>query len=218
MKSAHTSGTIERRTMLRGLASGIAGTVAASGVASASGATSHHLAGSEQAPPPATAAAMPRLLDDHQRRALTSLAETLVPGATAAGTIDLIDRVAAVETLPRQRLLLNAIGAFEHVARTEHRSPWVGLDEPTRLAILRAASTGPESRPDSPAWTKGQSTAPVPMGPRPPSTLRDHFDYLRSLVANTYYTTEPGMRELGWTGRTAWTELPGCDHPEAEHE
>ena len=31
------------------------------------------------------------------------------------------------------------------------------------------------------------------------------------------FTTEPGMKELGWVGRTARTELPRCTHPSPEH-
>lgn len=183
---------------MRGLASGIAGTVAATSAAPSSRAAVAHALVSDQAAALATTG-LPRLLDQHQRRTLASLADLLVPGAAAAGAVDMIDRVAAVDTLARQRLLLNAIGAFEHVARTAHGKRWVDLDEPARLDVLREVSAGQ-------------------VGPRPPATLRNHFDHLRTLVANAYYATEPGMRELGWAGRTAWRELPGCDHPEGEHE
>ena len=38
-----------------------------------------------------------RLLDDHQRRTLSSLAETILPGFGGPGAVDLIDRVATVD-------------------------------------------------------------------------------------------------------------------------
>jgi hypothetical protein len=210
---------LERRTMLRGLASGFAG-VAVSKVPAVAHPTSdaHGYAGDQPAQGAAGDPEVPAtLLDEHQRAALASLAEMLVPGATAAGVVPLIDRTAALDSQPRQRLLLNAIGAFEHVARSERGGRWVDLDEPDRLAILQSASTAAPAVRKPPAWTRGMPIA-VPTSEHAPATIRDHFTYLRTLVADAYFSTEPGMRELGWTGRTIWTALPGCDHPEADHE
>ena len=44
-------------------------------------------------------------------------------------------------------------------------------------------------------------------------TLRDHFDLLKGWIAGAYYSTETGMRELGWTGNMFYRAYPGCDHP-----
>jgi hypothetical protein len=202
---------MRRRTLLRGLATGIAGTVAGAAATPIAGdATSSHHA---QATPAATPEANgPRLLDEHQRRTLTSIAEMMVPGAVAAGVIDLIDRVGAVDSPPRQRRFLNALGAFEHRARTTHGVRWIDLDEPTRLKILQETSSGVEGRQRSPVWVKGEPIVFAPTDPAPPATPRDHFDYLRSVVATAYFSTEPGMRELGWTGRAVFNSLPGCTH------
>jgi len=206
---------MKRRTLLRSLAGGVAGTVAGATVAplvADAPVSSHQPQAARTDTPPSSDA---RLLDEHQRRTLASLAEMLVPGSTAAGVVDLIDRVAAVESPPRQRRFLNALGAFEHQAR-EAGARWIDLDEPTRVKILQAASSGPEGRPRLPGWTKGQPLVFEPTDPPPPATARDHFDYLRSIVARAYYSTEPGMKELGWTGRAVFSSLPGCDHPD-EH-
>lgn len=178
---------MERRDVLKGLAAGLAGSVAAplpSAAAPAEPATT--------TAQPARVAELPRLLDDHQRRTLSSLAELLVPGSVAAGVVDLIDRVAAVEAEPRQRELLNALARFDGEARAAGAGRWIDLDDAAQLQILRRVS----------------SASPVP----------GHFLSLRSTVANTYYATAPGMKELGWTGRTAWKELPACTHPDPAHE
>ena len=204
---------VERRTVLRHLAGGIAGTVVASHVPqvpdAAAAPTDQSSAGQS--------AAHPRAFDDHQRQTLGSLADMLVPGAVAAGVVDLIDRVLAVESLARRREFFNALGAFELEARQSHGARWIDLDEPARIAILQRAAGGVESRPLPPPWKKGEPITfpPVEAGP---ATLRDHFTRLRNTVANAYFSTEPGMRELGWRGRTGWTELPACTHPESEHE
>ena len=204
---------IERRTLLKGLATGLAG-VAATPHTTAFGRTMEPAA---QAPAQPADPAVVRFLDDHQRQTLTSLAESLVPGSVAAGVVDLIDRVALVDTPARQRQLLNAIGRFEREARTAHGSRWVDLDEAARHGLLRQASQGPESRPRQPVWVKGEPLVFAASGPPPPETLRDQFDYLRSAVSGAYYATDAGRKELGWTGRTVWTELPACTHPNPEH-
>jgi hypothetical protein len=130
---------VERRALLKGLATGLAGTVA-SPLAAAPAAP--------LLPPPsatdeqgAATAALPRVLDDHQRRTLTSLAEMLVPGSVAAGTVDLIDRVAAVDGSARQRQLLNALARFDVEARSEGAGRWIDLNDAARLRILRRVST-----------------------------------------------------------------------------
>lgn len=215
MKPTDDGGRIERRIILKGLAAGLAGAVATTDTVSARGPEPTVTAPAQPASAPPESA---RLLDEHQRRTLTSLAELLVPGAVAAGVVDLIDRVAAVDAPPRQRRLLNALGRFELEARTAHGARWIDLDEAACLGILRQASQGPESQPPQPAWIKGEPLVFAPTGPAPPATLRDHFDYLRTTVAGAYYSTDPGMKELGWTGRTAWTELSACTHPDPEHE
>jgi hypothetical protein len=46
-----------------------------------------------------------------------------------------------------------------------------------------------------------------------PLTLRDHFDLLKGRIAGAYYSSEIGMRELGWTGNVVHATFPGCDHP-----
>lgn len=207
---------VERRTVLRHLAGGIAGTVVASNLPVAPDATA---APTDQSPAGRSAAppAPLRAFDDHQRQTFASLAEMLVPGAVAAGVVDLIDRVVVVESMPRRREFFNALGAFELEARQSHGARWIDLDEPARIAILQRAAGGVESRSLPPPWKKGEPITfpPVEAGP---ATLRDHFTRLRNMVANAYFATEPGMRELGWRGRTGWSELPACTHPEPEHE
>jgi gluconate 2-dehydrogenase subunit 3-like protein len=207
---------VERRTVLLHLAGGLAGTVVSANPSAAAGTAANpdHVQSSNAA---AVSSSAPRALDDHQRQTLASLAEMLVPGAAAAGVVDLVDRVLAVESTARRREFFNALGAFEREARESHGQRWIDLDEAARTAILQKAAAGEESRPLPPPWQKGQPVISSPV-PTLPATLRDHFTRLRTAVANAYFSTEPGMRELGWRGRTGWTALPGCEHPEGDHE
>jgi len=43
-------------------------------------------------------------------------------------------------------------------------------------------------------------------------TIRDHFENLKGWIVGAYYSSEPGMRELGWTDNMFFPALPGCDH------
>jgi hypothetical protein len=195
-----------RRDVLSTLAAGIAGVVATPAAAS-----EHAL---QSAPAPGDSVA--RLLDVSRREALGVLAEELVPGSRAAGVVDLLDRVMAVESFEEQTRFLNALGAFEREARDRHARGWLEIDESQRLDILRAASTLAPARPMPQVWTKGEPIAPLPTDSQA-ANLRDHFDRLRDIVARAYYTTEAGMRELGFEGRMAWGALPGCTHSGGDH-
>ena len=207
-KSSEPSARIGRRGVLQSLATGLAGA-----------AVTPHAAALERSTQPTGGREeqVPRLLDDHRRAMLTGLAEQIVPGSGAAGVADLLDRVMAVEAREDQTRFLSALGAFEREARDRHHRGWLEIDESQQREILRAASTLPPGEPLPPAWSKGQPLAPEPPGPPPPANLRDHFDRLRDLVARAYYATEPGMKELGFTGRMAWASPAGCTHPGDEH-
>lgn len=189
MKPIDAGDRIERRTWLKGMATGVAGAIAAGDIPVDASAEPSASPASEQ---PASAA-VPRVLDDHMRRTLTSLAELLVPGSVAAGVVEVIDRVASVEAPARQRQLLNAISRFDQDAQSERGARWIDVPAAAQLDLLKRASEAPV---DS----------------------RAHFSFLRSTVINAYLATEPGQKEFGWAGRNAWRELPGCPHAAPAHE
>ena len=112
---------------------------------------------------------------------------------------------------------MNAIGRFDQEARTASGRRWLDLDEAAKVELLQRASTGAPGRPEQPAWTKGQPVVVAPVAPPGPAALRDDFDFLKTVIGNAYAATEGGMKALGWTGRAAWRELPGCTHADPEH-
>ncbi len=199
---------VGRRDVLTSLAAGITAVVAAPGVSALEPASQE---------PGAREQAAPRLLDDHRRTLLAGLAEQLVPGSRAAGVPDLLDRVMAVEPVQARTRFLNALGAFEREARDRHARGWLEITDAQQIEILRAASTLASARPAAPPWTRGQPVDRESQTPTPPANLRDHFDHLRDWVQRAYYTTAPGMKELGFTGRMAFQNFPGCPHPGDDH-
>ena len=49
------------------------------------------------------------------------------------------------------------------------------------------------------------------------ATIRNYFDDLRGWITGAYYSSEIGMRELGWKGQATFDALPGCEHPAGHH-
>jgi hypothetical protein len=161
-----------------------------------------------------TAGYKPEFLDQHQFDTLASLAERIVPGSSRAGVSEFIDQLLAVDTPDDQRSFLTALGAFEGQAVARARQPWKQLSEADQIAILRDASTTESGRPAPRTWSKGDPIEPPAEPVRPiVLTLRDHFDLLKGWIAGAYYSSEIGMRELGWTGNLFHRSFPGCEHP-----
>jgi hypothetical protein len=155
----------------------------------------------------------PEFLDPHQFETLKSLAERILPGAAKAKTAEFIDQLLVVDTQPDQRRFLSAIGAFEGRSLERTRRPWTGLTAAEQDEILREASSTSSGMPADQPWAAGKPiVASAPAGPVR-LTLRDQFDLLKGWIAGAYYSSEIGMRELGWTGNVFHTEFPGCQHP-----
>lgn len=204
-----------RREMIQALAAAVGAGAAVPGV-SAQDHIGRHLAdvsALEQADAKSKARAYkPEFLDQHQFDTLQSLAERIVPGASRAATTEFIDQLLAVDSREDQRDFLTALGAFEGQALARGGRPWKALGETDQIAILTDASTMTSGKPAERFWTKGDPI-PVPVAPAVTLTLRDHFDLLKGWIAGAYYSSEIGMRELGWTGNVVHATFPGCDHP-----
>jgi len=156
----------------------------------------------------------PEFLDPHAYETLASMAERIVPGATKAGVAPFVDTLLAVDTPENQRRFLTAVGALEGDCIARFGRPWTGLTEEQQTDVLKAASTGSPGREDK-TWRPGDefTLTEKPPEPRVPTTLRDHFDHLKQWVSGAYYSSEIGMRELGWTGQQFFASFPGCPHP-----
>jgi hypothetical protein len=144
----------------------------------------------------AGAGAKPEFLDAHQLETLVSLAERILPGSTGAQVAPFIDRLLAVDTPDNQREFLGALTAFEDESMARHHRAWKALGMEQHVELLTAASTG----------------QPSPGAPAPP-TLRDRFEHLKGWISGAYYSSEIGMRELGFTGDAFFESFPGCQHP-----
>lgn len=138
----------------------------------------------------------PAFLDAHQSKTLEALAEAIVPGSTDARVAAFLDQLLAVESPANQRAFLGALGAFDMAAINKHSKAWITITSAEQDALLGDASTADEKT----------------------SAMRGHFQNLKGWIAGAYYSSEIGMRELGWDGNVIHPELPGCTHPGGHRE
>lgn len=177
---------IGRRAVLQSLATGVG---AAAFVSSAASTHVHQAAASAAQPAePAIATAASRLfLDDHAFDTLSLLSEQIVPGSRAAQVPEFLDRLLAVESTATQKRFMQALGAFEREAREAHGKPWKTLTAEQAAASLTKFSALPDV-----------------------DERRGPFDAIKRSVAETYYASEPGMKELGYNGNIAFTPPAVC--------
>lgn len=153
----------------------------------------------------------PKFFDSRQDAIFTALAEDIVPGSVKAHVNRVVDLLLSVSTEEDQQNVKASLAALDGESIHRFGQQYKELSSAQRDEILKLASTGNPSNflnqlnPDL--------QAPKHQGPE---TLRDHFENLKGWVVGVYYASEPGMRELGWTGQVFFTSLPGCSHPE-EH-
>lgn len=185
---------ISRRDAIQILSGGIGVTFAIPGLAADHPMHEHLADQAKVATAEKKAAAVqykPVFLNAHQYETTKSLAERIVPGASRAKSAEFIDQLLAVDTQSSQRGFLNALGSFEGKAIEKSKGPWTKLAAAQQDAILTEASTAESG-----------------------TRLRDDFDLLKGWIAGAYYSSEIGMRELGWTGNVMFAEFPGCPHPD----
>ena len=201
-----------RREVLQGLFAGVGAGVALPGVAEGHPIQRH----AKTASPTAAAAKLqaaewkPDFLDDHQSATLSVLCARIVPGSDKAQADRYIDSRLAVETRDAQRRFLTAMGALEGVATQGFGKPLKSLTEAQQVQVLTAAAAGEPGKQDW-VWTPGTPLVRPEPGPEV-ITLRDHLDHLKGWIAGAYYSSEAGLKELGYTGQMFFASFPDCTH------
>ncbi len=210
---AAEQGGLSRREALQKMLAGIGAAMAAPVVAAHP--IHRHLASSAtmaQADAKAAVAEWsPDFLDATQNQTLVAIAERIVPGSTQAQVNRIIDLLLTVDSASNQKTFVSSLSALDQQAQRKSGQPFSLLAPYQQDEVLAACASGQESHAES------ASDDPDEPGPeKVPLTPRDHFENLKGWIVGTYYATEVGMRELGWTEDFYFDELPGCQH-EGEH-
>ena len=148
----------------------------------------------------------PVFLTSQQNELLTGLAESIVPGSTRAYVSRFIDLLLSVDKPENRRKFLESFAAMEAEAQKQFKQSFPALDEEQKNTLLTDAS----AKPKNPQAVQTEAE-------KKQSTLYGHFENLKAWISGAYYSSEVGMRELGWTGDYAFAAFPGCTHPEGHH-
>jgi Gluconate 2-dehydrogenase subunit 3 len=197
---------VGRREILEGLFAGVGATVVFP-------AAHPHVTATEIAAAEARARApgwKPAFLDPHQFATLTALCARIVPGSETAQADRFIDSLLAVDSREHQARFLSALGVVEGAAIGRFQRPFKALSEAQQVELLTALAGGEPARQDW-IWKPGELLS---QPDQDDETLapRDHFDYLKAWIVDAYYSSEAGLKELGYTGQMFFAAFPNCEH------
>jgi hypothetical protein len=145
----------------------------------------------------------PLFLGAEQSESLTAMAESIVPGSTKAQVNRFIDLLLSVDTENHKTEFVAALAAFEAEAQTRFLKNFPALDENQKSEVLADTSATPSKK--NPEGADAEKKR---------QELHKHFENLKGWVAVAYYSSEIGMKELGWTPDRVFANFPGCEHPE----
>jgi hypothetical protein len=204
---AAASGRLTRREMVQRLIAGV-GVGAAWPLVAASHPIYEHLANGamfEEAEKLGAANWKPLFLSAQQEETLAVLAEIIVPGARKAHADRFIDLLLSVDTAEHRKNFVESLAAFETESQKRFGKRFPALAAGEQNALVADASTQP-AKENSSGINGTEKTG-----------LRKHFENLRGWISGAYYSSETGMRELGWTEDRVFEKFPGCEHPEGHH-
>jgi hypothetical protein len=154
----------------------------------------------------------PAFLDSHQNQTLVFLSERIVPGSSQAHVNRIIDLLLTVDTAENRRKFTDSLSAIDAESRKRCGLPFKSLTSDRQDEILTSLATG------KPGVDQDSGRRSIKKRLQQPAlTPRDHFENVKTWIVGSYYSSEVGMRELGWTGDVYFVELPTCPHPEG-HE
>lgn len=130
----------------------------------------------------------PEFLNSEQNDTLVALGNRIIPGSAGAFCNKLIDSVLAIESQKNKSEFLTALSAFDTEAQRLYQTSFRQLAPDQQDHILAAVSTDTAS-------------------------LYPQFGLIKEWLADGYWSSQQGLRELGWTGRLAWDSFPDCDNP-----
>ncbi|HET8922136.1 MAG TPA: gluconate 2-dehydrogenase subunit 3 family protein [Candidatus Acidoferrum sp.] len=147
----------------------------------------------------------PVFLNPQQNETLSALSESIVPGSAKAQVNRFLDLLLSVDKPERQQEFVESLAAFESESQKRFGKQLPSLDASQKDMLLTDAS----------AQSLEAKSSEASAGEKH-SALGGHFENLKGWISGAYYSSEVGVRELGWTGDYVFESFPGCTHPD-EH-
>ena len=157
----------------------------------------------------------PLFLNSRQNESLVALSESIVPGSGKAQVNRFIDLLLSVDSPAHRERFVASILAIESESQKRFGHTFADLAEEKKIELLTIASKDDQEGKEKEA-ASGESSAEEHAGESAP-TLHVHFENMKGWISGAYYSSEAGMRELGWTGDYVFESYPACDHAEG-HE
>jgi hypothetical protein len=187
--------TITRRDILRNLGTGIAATSVLRVIPALGAQHAHHTVATQKA---TTGGYIPRYFNAHEYRTLTALCRAILPsdqkspGAVEAGAPEFIDLLTS-ENLDFQRQLGGGILWLDAECTDRYGTTFLAIKPEQQTEILDLIAYRMNAAQDS------RLSQPIQF-----------FALLRNLTCDAYFTSEIGIRDLGYMGNTFVREFHGC--------
>jgi hypothetical protein len=146
----------------------------------------------------------PVFLNAQQDENLIALAESIVPGSTKAQVNRFVDLLLSVDTDAHKKEFVATLTAFEAESQRRFEKGFPSLNDHEQNMLLTDAAS--QAKDDAAGKARKEG-----------SGLHEHFENLKGWVSGAYYSSEMGMRELGWAEDRVFANFPGCEHPEGHH-
>jgi len=151
----------------------------------------------------------PIFLDEHQNQTLIVLSDLIIPetdtpGGKQALVNRFIDLLLSAETPETQRSFLDSLAYLDGLSIQQHRNGFVHLPKERQIELLNLIAY------PHVLGTWGEKAKEFEGFA--------HFSQLKSWISRAYYSSEIGMRELGWDGSFVHGDLPGCAHSPGTHQ
>jgi hypothetical protein len=157
----------------------------------------------------------PIFLNAGQNEELIALSEAIVPGAKKAEANRFIDLLLSVDSATNQKKFVDSLAAMGNESQKEFGEIFSKLDATQQFAVLRTASEPVAGATASADWDDDDDDPKAKSAAL--AHLFDHFQNLKGWIAGAYYSSEIGMRELGWTENRVFATFPGCEHELGSH-
>jgi hypothetical protein len=127
----------------------------------------------------------PLFLSAEQDHTLAVLSEVVVPGSKTAQVDRFIDLLLSVDTAKHQKEFVASLAAVEDEGKKRFGRGFAALTHDEQETLLTDFSRQESYRAD--------------------------FHNLKEWIVGAYYSSEQGMRELGWNGNYAFESYPACE-------
>jgi hypothetical protein len=189
--------TISRRDILKSLAYGAAATSVLRVIPAQAAEYAHHMIAAEKAATPARAYA-PKFFSPHDYKTLQSLCQTIIPadadsgGAIEAGAPEFIDLLTS-ENQDYQRILGGGVLWLDSTCSDRYDKVYLDCSPEQQKEVLNQI-----------AYRKNVIANPGL------NTGVEFFSFLRNMTADGFFTSEIGIKYLGYVGSAFLKEFPGC--------